>query len=114
MDNLQELSNTSSEITDCDLAFQLFDGEEMNAGMANFIGIHRMQSLNSPTSLSNGEGVQSGKEENQAFDQLNFSMPFSVNSEELAQIFGSGGEDEEQEQYMCPHTGAHFHKADLY
>ena len=42
MDNLQELSNTSSEITDCDLAFQLFDGEEMNAGMANFIGIHRM------------------------------------------------------------------------
>ena len=41
-------------------------------------------------------------------------MPFSVNSDELVQIFGSGNDGEEQEQYMCPHTGAHFHKADLY
>ena len=42
---------------------------------------------------------------------LNYSMPFSVNADELREIFGSG---EAQEQYMCPLTGAHFHKADLY
>ena len=53
MDNLQEPSRSSSSESDDNLALQLFDGEEMNADMANFIGIHRMQSLNSP---ANGDG----------------------------------------------------------
>ena len=108
LDGLQERSESSSEDSNCDLAFQLFDGEEMNAQMANFIGIHRLQSLNSP------------QPESQDFQRTKAaypSMPFSVKSEELKYIFdGEDDEDEqeEQEQYICPVTGAHFHKADLY
>jgi len=65
--------------------------------MANFIGIHRMQSLNSPMTLSNGDdGHGDGRaSDNQVVDPLDFQMPFSVNSDELAQIFGSGNDGEE-------------------
>lgn len=42
-------------------------------------------------------------------------MPFSVNYEEMLQIFKSEETDDaEKEQYFCPQTGAHFHKVDLY
>ena len=41
-DRLEEQTESSSESGDEDLPFQLFEGEEMSAGMANFIGIHRI------------------------------------------------------------------------
>lgn len=64
----------------------------MNANMANFIGIHRMSILNSPGKDDNGDLIdqerQSPKNDNQRIE-----MPFSVNSDELHQIFCSGDED---------------------
>ena len=115
-DCLLEQSESSSEPEDFDLAFQLFDGEEMSAGMANFIGIHRMQSLNSPQSQQ--EPSPKGKGGGGHIrDRLGFEMPFYVDSDELKQIFGSGSDDDDGqqlEQYSCPETGAHFHKADLF
>ena len=78
--------------------------------MANFIGIHRMQSLNSPQSQpDNGDGLN-----NNADKAFNYQMPFKVTSEDLQHIFGSGNDGEDEENYMCPVTGAHFHKADLF
>ena len=50
MENLEQKTESSSDAEDSNLAFQLLDDEEMNAGMANFIGIHRMQEVNSPYS----------------------------------------------------------------
>lgn len=43
--NLAEESDESSDIDYNNLALQLLDGEEMNANMANFIGIHMMSEL---------------------------------------------------------------------
>ena len=43
--NLAEESEESSDIDYNNLALQLLDGEEMNANMANFIGIHMMSEL---------------------------------------------------------------------
>jgi len=40
-------TNSSSE-EDGNLAFQLFEGEEMDAKMANFIGIHMLNDLIEP------------------------------------------------------------------
>ena len=40
---IQTDSNESSE--EANLAFQLFDGEVMDAKMANFIGIHMLNDL---------------------------------------------------------------------
>ena len=45
-DNMVDKSpSTSSSSCAENLAFQLFDGEEMNAQMANFIGIHMLSDL---------------------------------------------------------------------
>lgn len=38
-------TNNSSSEEDINLAFQLFEGEEMDAKMANFIGIHMLSDL---------------------------------------------------------------------
>jgi hypothetical protein len=40
---VQTESNGSSD--EANLAFQLFEGEEMDAKMANFIGIHMMSDI---------------------------------------------------------------------
>ena len=45
-------SNGSSE--EANLAFQLFEGEEMDAKMANFIGIHMMSDIMDTGSLIKG------------------------------------------------------------
>ena len=50
LENLQEQSESSSDPSDTDLALQLYDGEEMY-----FMGIHRMQSINSPPSAPNAD-----------------------------------------------------------
>ena len=42
MDNVADQSSSSSVGSEDDLAMNLLDGEEMNASMANFIGIHKM------------------------------------------------------------------------
>ena len=44
-DNMQVQTTNDDESDDGNLAFQLFDGEEMNAQMANFIGIHMLNDL---------------------------------------------------------------------
>jgi hypothetical protein len=44
-DNMQQQTNPETSSDDENLAFQLFDGEEMNADMANFIGIHMLNDL---------------------------------------------------------------------
>ena len=87
---------TSSEYN---LAFQLFDGEEMNANMANFIGIHRMSILSSPEKEDEKWISDFTRQDKGASTRLDgaqlgdVKMPFSVNSEELKQIFGSGDEE---------------------
>ena len=77
----------------------------MNANMANFIGIHRMSILSSPEKEDEKEisdftrqdkgrdGVESTGLAGGDFHLADVKMPFSVNSEELKQIFGSGDED---------------------
>ena len=42
-DNLESQPDEDSSIEN--IALQLFDGEEMNADMANFIGIHMLNDL---------------------------------------------------------------------
>ena len=132
LDNLKTQSESSSDCFNMDFACQVLEGDEMNAQMANFIGIHRMQSLRSPQSVNQKEDGQEHSDansnvfydidNNENQDDLdasisNIEFPFTIDSEELEQIFGSGDNNEdsdEEEQYTCPQTGAHFHKADLY
>lgn len=90
LENLKEQSE--SEQSEYDLAFQLFEGEEMNANMANFIGIHRMSILNSPGKDDNGDLIDQERQSPKN-DSQRIEMPFSVNSDELHQIFCSGDED---------------------
>ena len=69
------------------LALQLFEGEEMNADMANFIGIHML---------------------NEIFDPAN-------NPDELSLSLG-GDQIQKKEapaNYVCPDTGAHFEYNDI-
>lgn len=49
-------SNDSSE--EANLAFQLFEGEEMDAKMANFIGIHMLSDI-----VETGSQVQGTEED---------------------------------------------------
>ena len=42
LDNLKTQSESSSDCFNMDFACQVLEGDEMNAQMANFIGIHRM------------------------------------------------------------------------
>ena len=84
-DNMQKKSlSTSSSSCAENLAFQLFDGEEMNAQMANFIGIHMLSDLTDLQGVLNEEN--NGVVDEQA---------------------------EDGEQFMDPETGAHFQYDDL-
>ena len=65
----------------------------MTARMANFIGIHRMQSLNSPASRQEpNPEVREGASRIQ--DNLALKMPFHVDSEEMENILKSGTDEE--------------------
>ena len=60
-DNMIEKSpSTTSGSCAENLAFQLFDGEEMNAQMANFIGIHMLTDL---SEFQGGLDGQNGQED---------------------------------------------------
>jgi hypothetical protein len=47
-DNMVRADTNSSSEEDANLAFQIFEGEEMDAKMANFIGIHMLSDLIEP------------------------------------------------------------------
>ena len=44
-DNMQVQTESNGSSEEANLAFQLFEGEEMDAKMANFIGIHMMSDI---------------------------------------------------------------------
>ena len=69
-------------------------GAEIDANVANFIGIHRMQSLNSPDSegRKSGPKAEAGDASQSAFMQLETAMmPFSVNVDELKKLYDDDG-----------------------
>ena len=84
-DNLE--SGSDEESSEDNIALQLFDGEEMNVDMANFIGIHMLNELIDP---SNDMSPISGKDDNNQINDKNPATPF-----------------------IDPDTGAHFEYNDF-
>ena len=90
-------TNSSSE-EDVNLAFQLFGGEEMDAKMANFIGIHMLSDLIEPG--------------NDGFDK------FIDYEEDDSDYYNEGRNGQEDASlpdgpYQDPNTGCHFKYKDL-
>ena len=89
-DNLLTKTDSQESSSDGNIAFQLFEGEEMDAKMANFIGIHMLNDL--IEEREDGFGPFGGDHESD-----------------------SGAEDlhHQDSQYQDPETGCHFQYADL-
>lgn len=86
-DNMQVRTDSNESSSDGNIAFQLFEGEEMDAKMANFIGIHMLNDL-----VQTEEDLQE-----QPVDDLS----------------GASSDMPPDGQYCCPQTGAHFHYKDF-
>lgn len=85
-DNLEPESDEES--SDDNIALQLFDGEEMNVDMANFIGIHMLNELIDPT---NGMSPLNVPDDKNQINDKNSALPF-----------------------VDPVTGAHFEYNDFF